>query len=183
MPTFKGVTNNAAGILNANISSGATSLTLQSGQGAKFPTSNFWATIFSGTVESANEIVLVASRTGDVLSSIARAQQGTTAQAWSAGANVQILWTAGHAQEIQDAVNAFAVGNLVEVLNLISPNDDPIEDLVDKIQIFSKDASGGKATLALRTDEEVEALTTFAPEVSLKIWINGVQYRIALDPV
>ncbi|NUN94560.1 MAG: hypothetical protein HUU16_00150 [Candidatus Omnitrophica bacterium] len=183
MPTFKGVTNNAAGLLNANITSGATSLTLQSGQGAKFPASNFWATIFSGTVEAANEIVLVGSRTGDVLSSIARAQQGTTAQAWSAGANVQILWTAGHATEIQDAVNAFALAGTLEVLHLLLPTAEPTDSLTDKIEIFTKKASSGKSTIGMRTDEGVEDLTTFQPVKALRIWVNGIEYRIALDPV
>lgn len=91
------VANNAAGALASGISSGALSLTLSAGAGAKFPTASvasntwFWATIFNAS--NVNEIVKVTDRTGDVFT-ITRAQDGTTASAFIAGDVVELRPTA-----------------------------------------------------------------------------------------
>lgn len=93
-------TNNASGALAAGITSGATSLSVTAGQGALFPaltgSQYFRATIMhivSGAV-TALEIVKVTARATDTFT-IVRAQEGTTAQAWSAGDTIALLPTAG----------------------------------------------------------------------------------------
>lgn len=89
--------NNAYGLLSAGIASGAVSLTLQAGQGDRFPviaSPNFTFV----TLEDAagfREIVKVTARAAasDVLT-IVRAQEGTTARSWSAGDVVELRMVA-----------------------------------------------------------------------------------------
>ena len=79
-------TNFARSTLAVGAASGATSLTLASGTGSKFPALGA-GEYFYLTLENASlvrEIVKVTARTTDVLT-VVRAQDNTTAQAWNAG--------------------------------------------------------------------------------------------------
>ncbi len=96
------VTNNATGVLASNLASGATSLTLQTGQGARFPTitgtNYFWATL----VDASNNIEIVKctahSASSDTFT-ITRAQQDTTAKAYLAGDRFEMRVTREHFNE------------------------------------------------------------------------------------
>lgn len=96
------VTNNATGVLASNIASGATSLTLQTGQGARFPTitgtNYFWGTL----VDASNNIEIVKctahSASSDTFT-ITRAQQSTTAKAYVAGDRFEMRVTREHFNE------------------------------------------------------------------------------------
>jgi hypothetical protein len=59
----------------------------------------------------------------------------------------------------------------------------PSAHLDDAIHIFSKDASSGGATLGLFTEYDVEDVGTFTATKKVKIWWNGVEYWVQLDPV
>jgi hypothetical protein len=97
-------TNNATGVLASNIASGATSLTLQTGQGARFPTitsgffgggNYFWATL----VDASNNIEIVKCTAHTAASdtfTITRAQQSTTAKAYLAGDRFEMRITKEH---------------------------------------------------------------------------------------
>jgi hypothetical protein len=89
-------TNNATGYLNASIASGDTSIVLQSGQGVLFPSPSggnwFLVTLFDGT--STIEICKCTARTTDTLT-VVRAQEGTTAAAFAAGARCELRATKG----------------------------------------------------------------------------------------
>ena len=97
------LTNNANATLAASINSSATSITLTSGQGARFPTlaggDHFYATL----VDTSNnlEIVKCTARSTDVLT-VVRAQESTTARAYTTGDRIEIRLTA---QTFIDAVN------------------------------------------------------------------------------
>jgi len=93
MPNFLSVKNNASSILAAGISAGATSLTVASGEGAPFPTSNFHITVD-------NEILKCTLRSGDVFT-VTRAQEGTQAATHNQGAAVRLNITAAVIQELQ----------------------------------------------------------------------------------
>ncbi len=89
--------NLADGTLASAINSAATSATLTTGQGAYFPSSNFWAVLWSKAYPDPAEayragkaeVVLVSSRSTDVLT-ITRAQQGTSAVDFT-GLNVGVI--------------------------------------------------------------------------------------------
>jgi hypothetical protein len=78
--------NNAASVLASGITNVATSITITTGEGVKFPAISgndfFYCTLanLAGTAE----VVLVTSRTGDVFT-VLRGQDNTTAIAWNLG--------------------------------------------------------------------------------------------------
>lgn len=100
--------NNASTTLGSALSNSATTVTVASGTGAEFPSPGagqwFMATLWASgsTTGTPNEIVKVTSRTGDTLT-VVRAQEGTTAQAWSVGDTVANYITAGFLNQLVDA--------------------------------------------------------------------------------
>jgi hypothetical protein len=95
--------NNAYGFLVQDISDTANAIVVQSGQGSNFPSLSagqyFYATIQS--IAGVAEIVRVTARNGDAMS-IVRAQEGTIAISFSAGARVELRVTA---QSVVDAID------------------------------------------------------------------------------
>lgn len=91
--------NNAQTVLSAGISSSATTLTVNTGTGALFPapvsgTSFYKLTLVDAATGQLTEIMHVTARTGDVMT-VLRAQEGTTARAWSANDIVANMLTSG----------------------------------------------------------------------------------------
>ncbi len=87
--------NNAFGVLATSITSSSTSLTLQSGQGARFPAPSGGDVFFMTLVDASNqlEIVKCTARSGDTFT-IQREQEGTVARAYTAGDRVELRLTA-----------------------------------------------------------------------------------------
>lgn len=80
--------NNAQSTLAGNISAAATTCSLASGTGVKFPTLTgndyFVASLFDAATQTVTEIVYVTGISGDVITSMLRGQEGTSAAAWVA---------------------------------------------------------------------------------------------------
>ncbi len=93
---FLRVKNNAESVLASGINASATSLTVVTGEGAKFPADNFHISID-------DEILLCTSRSGDAFT-VQRGKEGTQAAAHGAGAKVQLRWTAAYVEELQSAL-------------------------------------------------------------------------------
>lgn len=91
--------NQASSTLAAPISSTATACSLASGTGSKFPnpsTNQQFAMTFNDAATGLlTEIVYVTAITGDAITTMVRAQEGTVAQTWSAGDLANALITAG----------------------------------------------------------------------------------------
>ena len=89
------LTNNANATLASGINSSATSITLTSGQGARFPTLTASDYFYATLVDTSNnlEIVKCTARSTDVLT-VVRAQETTTARAYSTGDRIEIRLTA-----------------------------------------------------------------------------------------
>ena len=89
------VANNAFATLATGITDSATSITLSSGQGARFPVLGtddyFYATLID--VSNNLEIVKCTARSSDVLTVI-RAQEGTTGRTYDPGDRIEIRITA-----------------------------------------------------------------------------------------
>lgn len=94
---FLNVANNAESTLASGINESATSLTVATGQGVLFPSSNFHITID-------NEILKCTSRTEDTFT-VQRGQEGTTPASHNAGAKVQLRLTAAIIKELQDELS------------------------------------------------------------------------------
>lgn len=101
------LTNNANATLAAGINSSATSITLTSGQGARFPTLGAGDYFYATLIDTSNnlEIVKCTARSTDVLT-IVRAQESTTARAYSTGDRIEIRITA---QTFLDATTIYDI--------------------------------------------------------------------------
>lgn len=98
---FLNVRNDAVSTLATGITLGATSLTVATGEGARFPTSHFHISVFvAGVPETNMEIMLCTSRVGDVLT-VVRAREGTTAVGHLIGEVVELRVTAEIVEELQ----------------------------------------------------------------------------------
>lgn len=97
------LTNNAFGTLASGINSSATSITLSSGQGARFPSLSAGDYFYATLIDTSNnlEIVKCTARSTDVLT-VVRAQESTTARSYSTGDRIEIRITA---QTFTDAVD------------------------------------------------------------------------------
>lgn len=102
-------TNNATSRLASALTSGATTMTVTTGEGAKYPspaTSVEWFPVTLIKDTGALEIVRCTSRSGDVLT-IRRAEEGTTALAFAAGDRVELRMTAAALIEFQQGGQLF----------------------------------------------------------------------------
>lgn len=148
--------NNAQTVLAAGISASATSLTVNSGTGSLFPApsagvSFFKLTLIDAATGQLTEIVHVTARSGDTMT-IDRAQEGTTARAWSANDIAANMMTAGtlsyilgNFQPLDPTLTALAA--LVGVANKLPYfNGDDTAALTDLTQV-GRDIIG-KSTIA-----------------------------------
>lgn len=80
------VANNAFGTLSAGITTSDTTITLDSGEGARFPSLSSGEYFYATIVDTSNnlEIIKVTARSSDSMT-VTRAQDGTTARAFSIG--------------------------------------------------------------------------------------------------
>lgn len=99
--------NNASSRLAVAIAVGATSLSVTAGEGAKFPAPAVgdWFPLTLIKASGALEIVQCTARSGDVLT-ITRAQEGTSAQTFSAGDRVELRLTEGAIAAIREEIAA-----------------------------------------------------------------------------
>ncbi|CAB4131931.1 hypothetical protein UFOVP135_24 [uncultured Caudovirales phage] len=117
-------TNNATSTLASGINSSVTSLTVASGQGALFPTLGagdyFYCTLANavGTIE----IVKVTARSTDTFT-ITRAQDGTTASAWSTGDKVELRLVSASLNDLPklDETNTFSLRQTYSVGTVQGP--------------------------------------------------------------
>jgi hypothetical protein len=113
--------NNATGSLASSIGTTDTLLALATGHGARFPTptggDHFQLTLVGLDVngnEASWEIVRCTARSNDSLT-VVRAQEGTSALAWPAGARVELRVTAGTLDSFTDTAQAAAAAPVQSV--------------------------------------------------------------------
>ena len=89
------VTNNAYGTLSAGINNSVTTVTLNSGEGARFPSLSAGEYFYATLIDTSNnlEVVKVTARSSDSLT-VTRAQDNTTARAFSANDRCELRPTA-----------------------------------------------------------------------------------------
>jgi hypothetical protein len=104
--------NNAASLLTAPITAAATTATLTPGTGVLFPNPSagqyFSLTFISAANNINREIVYVTAMSGDTIAAMTRAEEGTTAQAFTTGDIAQALITAGALNALVSTANGAA---------------------------------------------------------------------------
>ena len=95
--------NNAYSTLASGITNSATSITLTTGEGARFPTLTGVHYFLATLIDASNnlEIVKCTSRSTDVLT-VVRAQESTTARAYATGDRIELRITAGVLDALYD---------------------------------------------------------------------------------
>ena len=89
------VTNNAFGTISAGINTSATTVTVDSGQGARFPTLGSGDYFYATLIDTSNnlEVIKVTARSTDSMT-VTRAQDNTTARAFAIGDRIELRPTA-----------------------------------------------------------------------------------------
>lgn len=110
------LSNNATSNLAADIIDTDFSLTVLSGDGAKFPTFSGVNSYFYITLSELNkiEIVRVNSSNGGDIFAIVRAQDGTIAQSFTTAARVEQRW---NKKQIFDHISDFTTSQVVNISN------------------------------------------------------------------
>lgn len=149
------VTNNAFGTLSAGISTSDTTITLDSGQGARFPTLSSGDYFFGTIVDTSNnlEIVKVTARSSDSMT-VVRGQDDTTATAFAIGDRFELRPTAALFNDIIDnaAVDGVDSSATDTVISIDSSND---------ITIQNGASADSAVNMVLKSTEDV-TLTLFA---------------------
>ncbi|MGN7710758.1 hypothetical protein [Agrobacterium radiobacter] len=119
--------NNAVSTLAASITDSATALSIQVADAGKFPVLEEGDWHPATLIDAANnmEIVRVTARAGNVLT-IARAQEGTTAKAFTSGARVDLRVTAGVINK-----GALGLGNVDDTSDATKPISAPQKAALD----------------------------------------------------
>lgn len=145
--------NNVSGFLASGISAGATSVTLQAGQGITFPTLSGSQYFYATIVDTAGnlEIVKATARAGDTLT-VVRGQDGTTARAFPSLSRIELRVNAGTIYEVIDAsisTTPLVVSNIASVIRVA-------ED-IDNVVLVAADIDNINAVIANQTDIDTVA--------------------------
>jgi phage-related tail fiber protein len=138
------VANNAFATLAAGISNSATSITVASGQGARFPVLGAGDYFYATLINTSNqlEIVKCTARSGDVLT-VERAQEATTARAYDVGDRIEIRITAA---TFEDATSEY--DNTTSGLSATTTQG-AIDELADDLANFEAIPSGAVQFFAM----------------------------------
>jgi len=149
------VTNNAFGTLSAAITSASTTITLDSGQGARFPTLGAGDYFYATLVDTANnlEIVKVTARSTDSMTAV-RGQDGTSASSFAIGDRFELRPTAALFEDIIDNASVDGV--------VSSATDTAISiDSSNNVTIQNGASADSAVNMVLKSTEGV-TLTLFA---------------------
>ena len=143
------VTNNAFGTLSAAINTTATTITLDSGQGSRFPTLGASDHFYGTLVDTSNnlEIVKVTARSTDSLT-VVRGQDGTSGTAFAIGDRFELRPVAALFEDL-------GVDGIVSSANATAMTIDANEDVT-----FSQDVTV-QGTTTLDTNVSVGGESTF----------------------
>ena len=172
--------NNAISTLASGINNSATSITLASGDGAKFPSLTGSEYFRATLIDASNnlEIVKVTARSSDVLT-VTRAQESTTARAFATGDRIELRITA---QSLLDA--ATTLTSLAADLGLNSNDITGSGNITHTGNItttgngsFSGDLTVDTSTLKVDSSNNRVGIGTASPAQSLHVVATDARVR------
>jgi hypothetical protein len=165
--------NNASGTLATAINASDIGIVLTTGDGAEFPTLGagdyFYATLTS--TQGTQEIVKVTARSGDSLT-IVRAQEGTSAAGFAAGARFELRVTAASVDDIVEEVRTeLAAASGASLVGFIQSGSGATArtaqaKLRDAVHVRDFDAVGND------TDETTKLLNAVAAATGGTLWFE-----------
>lgn len=173
--------NNARALLASTLSVGGTSITLAPGKGALFAAPTGGNTQRATLIDPADanrapEIVIITSRATDVLT-VTRAAEGTTAQEWLTGCEIQARVTAGMLERMAQTnsgagTDSFAIGKLAA-----APDDasvalglEAVVNSYDGVAIGSQSLSDGSYAIAIGNYAKASDSRAVAIGASSEAW-------------
>lgn len=125
------VTNNAYAVLNASITSSATTIVLVAGQGARFPTLSAGDYFYATLIDTSNnlEIVKVTARSTDTLT-VVRGQDNTTARAYATNDRFELRPTAALFNEKANANEYLPLAGGTLTGKITAPSADILGNMV-----------------------------------------------------
>lgn len=197
--------NNASSTVSGSITATSTSVALAAGTGVLFPNPTggdyFCATFYDQATKTQTEIVHCTARSGDTLT-IVRAQESTTAQAWSAGDIIANLVTAGTLRAFVQAGTGPANTSLVYVgtdtsttPNLIIATTNPVPASFATGMLFNilvnntntgpvqLQLNGLAAIAATRTDGSPMVGGNIVKSEEMIFVYNGVNFTSMVPPI
>lgn len=171
-------TNNAASSLASGITNVATTLTVQTGDGAKFPSPSGGDYFYLTLDDLTNvEVVKCTARTGDTLT-VTRAQDGTTAQSFASGTTkVELRLTRAVMQAFAQALAALTAGRVVYVATGGTLTDS--SNITTDGTVLTLGAASGKNLVVSSTDASTaynNGCSTFAGGLGVGDSINVFRY-------
>lgn len=167
--------NNATGYLNASITNIQTSIILQTGNGATFPSPTsgdyFYATIFDGI--SNIEIVKVTARSVDTLT-VVRGQDGTSAVSFPTGSIIEVRAVKGNYENLAQKTGDTVTDITVDTLN--SSNVNITGGSVTNLTTLGISGTGTAPTKAYGTNTTDIATTAFVQTALRAIYPVGSVY-------
>ena len=140
------------------------------------------ATVFVGPLDDADASGAIGSAYGLYVNTFGRT--GTITNAWGVYVKDATLdnYFSGR---VGFGTTTFGTSAAGGVLGIANASVVPASSPADMIQLYAKDSSAGAAnsTVAVRTEQGVEAIGTFTASHKLRVWINEVEYHIQLDAV
>lgn len=160
--------NNATTTLNGGITAGATSLTVATGTGGDFPIANgtdwFLATLIgldANGLESSWEIVRVTDVTGDTFTVI-RAQENTTALAWSHATRIEARLTAGTIADFASDAGLLSENNLDDLQNASLARQNLGVEIGVDVQAYSSVLANTTASYTTAEESKLAGITANA---------------------
>jgi len=160
--------NSAFATLAAGITNSATSITLTTGQGARFPSLTVGDYFYATLIDTSNnlEIVKCTARAGDVLT-VVRAQESTTARAYSTGDRIEMRVTAQGLVDASPVQSVFGRTGEVALLNA---------DLGSGTANSGTYLRGDRTWAAITTGFSGGTTTTSASDITLTAASTQLQY-------
>jgi len=182
------VKNNAYSTLASTITDSATSISLAAGTGSRFPVISGGDYFYATLIDTSNnlEVVKVTARSTDTLT-IVRAQDGTTARAYSSGSRIELRITAALIEDIRDGITpgdgtvtaAKLASNAVETAKIA---DDAVT--LAKIQNIATARALGRSSALSGDVEEITAsqLLDFLGATQGNVAYRGASGWVVLAP-
>jgi hypothetical protein len=176
--------NSAFATLASGINSSATSITLTTGQGARFPSLSAGDFFYATLIDTSNnlEIIKCTARSTDVLT-VVRGQESTTARAYSTGDRIELRVTAaGFSEMAQLGVeNTFTAKQIFTATNKIQQTLEKMTvsataatgtinyDALTQAALYYTSNASGNFTLNFRGDGSTSLNTVMATGESLTL--------------
>jgi len=182
------ITNNAYSTLNSSITNSDTTITVAAGEGARFPAADGTDYFYATLIDTSNnlEIVKCTTRSTDTLT-VVRAQDNTSAQAYTSGDRIEVRPCAILFEELRDDIADDAI-TTVKILDAnvtaaklatdAVTTDKIVDDAVTTVKILDNNVTAAKIAGA---DSATDGLAWIATGADAATWALAEEMEATKD--